>query len=422
EDRLKAGLQPEPPGKTAAKGRETFWYYSGDELHAVRRGDWKLHLPHEYLVVAGPPGRGGKPSNYDKLQPQSIEQSGIRGIATRHGYRFERIGLALYNLRTDPGETRDRAAEQPEVVKDLLKLADTARADLGDSLTGVTGKNVRPAGDFRAKLPDGVKRVANQEYARHPDSGALLLDLYLPTKAPGRPLPVVLWIHGGGWKNGSKETCPLTWLAAEGYAVASLDYRLIPWAKWPAQIDDCRDAVRWLRSNADKYGLDRNHVAAAGGSAGGHLAAVLGTARPPEGEAVSSRVQAVLDLYGPADLLTMPANVPGPGKTDADLAKANGAILLGGIVRDRPELAKQASAFHLATRSSAPFLILHGDKDPQVPLAQSERLAAMLTKLGVPNTLHIVRGGGHGGKAFDTPEVRASIEGFLGKYLQPAKN
>jgi arylsulfatase len=133
-------------GAMGAKGRDTFYYYSGDELQAVRHGDWKLHLPHDYVVVAGPPGRGGKPSNYGQLKPQAIEQSGIRGIASRHGYRVERIGQSLYNLKEDPGETRDRAAEQPEVVKRLLALADAARADLGDVLTGAVGKNIRPAG------------------------------------------------------------------------------------------------------------------------------------------------------------------------------------------------------------------------------------------------------------------------------------
>lgn len=138
-------------GRPGAKGRDVFWYYSGDELHAVRQGDWKLHLPHEYLTVAGEPGKGGKPSNYGKLQPQSIELSGIRGIASRHGYRVEKIGLSLYNLKLDPGETKNVAAEHPDVVERLQQVAAAARADLGDSLAGVKGKNVRPRGDIGAK-------------------------------------------------------------------------------------------------------------------------------------------------------------------------------------------------------------------------------------------------------------------------------
>jgi arylsulfatase len=135
-------------GQPGAKGRDVFWYYSGDELQAVRQGDWKLHLPHEYLTVAGEPGKAGKPSNYGKLQPQSIELSGIRGIASRHGYRFEKIGLSLYNLKDDPGETKNVAAEHPDVVERLQQVAAAARADLGDSLTGVAGKNIRPHGDI----------------------------------------------------------------------------------------------------------------------------------------------------------------------------------------------------------------------------------------------------------------------------------
>ncbi|HEY2909327.1 MAG TPA: sulfatase-like hydrolase/transferase, partial [Gemmataceae bacterium] len=409
-------------GKPGAKGRDTFWFYSGDELQAVRQGTWKLDLPHEYLVVDGEPGHGGKPANFENIiKPQSIQQSGIRGIASRHGYRVETMGIALYDL-SDLTELKDVAPQHPDIVARLQTVATAARADLGDSITKTPGPGVRPAQDVRKPLPDGVTLVTNLEYVRRPEAGGLLLDLYLPKKPATKPLPVVLWIHGGGWKNGIKLNCPLAWLAAEGYAVASMDYRLIPWAKWPAQIDDCRDAVRWLRANAAKYGLDGQHIASAGGSAGGHLAAVLGTLHTTPSEPNYSGVQAVIDMYGPADLLTMPSNTPGASKTDADLAKANGAMLLGGIVRDRPEIAKQASAFHLASQSSPPFLILHGDKDPQVPLSQSERLAERLKELGVPHTLHIVAGAGHGGKQFDSFEVRASIEGFLGKYLPPMKN
>lgn len=134
-------------GQPGAKGRDVFWYYSGDELQAVRQGDWKLHLPHEYLTVAGEPGKNGKPSNYGRLKPQSIELSGIRGIASRHGYRVEKIGLSLYNLKDDPGETNNVADEHPDVIERLQAIAAAARADLGDSLTGVPGKNVRPHGD-----------------------------------------------------------------------------------------------------------------------------------------------------------------------------------------------------------------------------------------------------------------------------------
>lgn len=133
-------------GEQNARSRESFYYYSGDELHAVRSGRWKLHFPHEYLTVAAEPGRGGKPSNFGKLAPVAIEQSGIRGIASRHGYRVESIGLSLFDLESDISESRNVADSNPEIVAKLMALGELARADLGDSLKNVVGKNVRPAG------------------------------------------------------------------------------------------------------------------------------------------------------------------------------------------------------------------------------------------------------------------------------------
>lgn len=134
-------------GQAAATSpRQTFYYYSGDELHAVRDGNWKLHVPHDYLVVDGEPRTDGKPANFGRAKPLSITVSGIRGIASRHGYKVEQIGLALYNLHDDVGETKDLAASHPDVVERLLRLVETAREDLGDSITGRKGKNLRPAG------------------------------------------------------------------------------------------------------------------------------------------------------------------------------------------------------------------------------------------------------------------------------------
>lgn len=137
-------------GETGAKGRDEFWFYSGDELHAVRVGDWKLHVPHEYLTVAAEPGRGGKPSNWGSMKPLSIEESGVRGIASRHGYRVEKIGLSLYDLKHDPGETMDLSRAHPEIVARLQQVVQRARSDLGDSLTGIKGANMRPAGNVQS--------------------------------------------------------------------------------------------------------------------------------------------------------------------------------------------------------------------------------------------------------------------------------
>jgi len=133
-------------GEAAKSPRDTFLYYSGDELQAVRRGRWKLHFPHDYLTTAAEPGRDGKPSNWGKMQPKSIEESGIRGIASRHGYRVERIGKSLFDLTADPGETNNVLAEHADIASDLESLAEAARGDLGDALRQRAGAGLRPAG------------------------------------------------------------------------------------------------------------------------------------------------------------------------------------------------------------------------------------------------------------------------------------
>jgi arylsulfatase A-like enzyme len=139
-------LSPLFLGYSGAMGRQKFACYSGSELHAVRNGDWKQHLPHDYITVDGPPGNDGKPANFANMKPNPIEQSGIRGIASRHGYRVERLELSLFNLRTDPGEKNNVALENPRLVAELLELAANFRSDLGDSLMQAKGSGLRAAG------------------------------------------------------------------------------------------------------------------------------------------------------------------------------------------------------------------------------------------------------------------------------------
>ena len=132
-------------GEPGAKApHEALFFYAGDELHAVRSGDWKLHFAHPYLTTAGEPGRDGKPSNWGKGTPRSIKDSSMDAIASRHGQRVERLEPSLFNLRADPGETNNVAGRHPEIVARLAQLADAARADLGDSLTGAKGAGLRP--------------------------------------------------------------------------------------------------------------------------------------------------------------------------------------------------------------------------------------------------------------------------------------
>ncbi|QDU29217.1 Arylsulfatase [Anatilimnocola aggregata] len=139
-------LSPLLLGKEQSQGRDSFAYYSASELHAVRKRNWKLHFPHEYLTVAGPPGVGGKPANFANMKPNSIEQSGIRGIASRHGYRVEKIEQSLFDLLADPGEMKNVAADNAAIVTELSKLGDQFRSELGDSLSQVKGAGLRPAG------------------------------------------------------------------------------------------------------------------------------------------------------------------------------------------------------------------------------------------------------------------------------------
>ncbi|MBL9091755.1 MAG: sulfatase [Planctomycetaceae bacterium] len=137
-------------GEAGAKSpHEAFYYYAGEELQAVRSGDWKLHFAHDYLTSASPPGRDGRPANYENMKPAAMSVSGLAGIASRHGYVVAHQPQALYNLTDDVGETRDVAKDHPDVVARLEKLAEAARADLGDTLTKRQGPGVRPAG----KLP-----------------------------------------------------------------------------------------------------------------------------------------------------------------------------------------------------------------------------------------------------------------------------
>jgi len=135
----------------AVSPHEVYYFYAGTELHAVRAGKWKLHVAHPYLTVAAEPGTGGKPSNWGKQAPKPITQSGIEGIASRHGYRVAQQEPALYDLELDIGESRNLADQHPEVVKRLTAYLEQARDDLGDSLTGRMGKNVRPVGEAKTK-------------------------------------------------------------------------------------------------------------------------------------------------------------------------------------------------------------------------------------------------------------------------------
>ena len=269
----------------------------------------------------------------------------------------------------------------------------------------------------KSSLPEGVKVIKDIEYARH-DGISLKLDLYVPASAQGK-IPVIVFIHGGGWKNGSKNSGKQgAWLVPHGFAIASISYRLTDVGQWPDQINDCYAAVRWLRKNARKYGLNGDRLGCWGTSAGAHLAALVGTRPYPGKERISSRVQATVDWFGPTELLSMPPNNVGNGRTEEDVANSNGAKLLGATVKDVPELAKDASALDNVSEDDSPFLIMHGTADPGVPISQSEKLHAALMKVGVPSTFVAIEGAKHGGREFNTPMAKKVFLEFFTKYLK----
>ncbi|MEM9015952.1 MAG: alpha/beta hydrolase [Verrucomicrobiota bacterium] len=288
------------------------------------------------------------------------------------------------------------------------------------ALTSPAASDVLGQEQSRKKLPampEGVRLERDIVYANH-DGIDLMLDLYIPKDASiDQPLPVIAWIHGGGWAKGSKNRCRAVYLAQHGFAVISIGYRLTDVVQWPGQIEDCYAALRWVRESARDRGFDGNRIGVWGSSAGGHLAALVGT-RPAADETISSRAQAVCDWFGPTDLLTMPPNVVSENRTYEQVSQSNGAKLLGTTVLEVPGLAKDASALYQVSPDDPPFLIMHGAKDTGVPLSQSERLHGALEAAGVDSTLVILPEGGHGGPEFQTNEVRDTVRRFFERILK----
>lgn len=267
------------------------------------------------------------------------------------------------------------------------------------------------------RLP-GVKVLKDLTYGRAGER-PMLLDLYLPEHAT-KPMPLIIWVHGGAWMAGSKNNpSPALRFTRDGYAVAQVGYRLSQEAKFPAQIHDCKAAVRWLRANAEKYSLDTNRFIAWGGSAGGHLVALLGTSggvAELEGTVndlkQSSRVQAVVDWFGPTDFLHI-------GEPESDIRHtapdSPESKLIGGPLLENRDKAAKASPITYVSKDAPPFLIMHGDRDRTVPFNQSELLYEALKKAGVDVTFVPMKGAGHG---FGGPDAIAPVQEFLRRHFQ----
>lgn len=248
------------------------------------------------------------------------------------------------------------------------------------------------------------------------------LDLYLPKGDEVKPL--VIWIHGGAFRFGSKALpFPASRMLSKGFAVASLNYRLTNTVKFPEPVQDCKAAVRWLRAHAAEHHLDTDHFGVWGASAGGYFATMLGvTSQGGQFDAgenleYSSAVQCVIDEYGPTDFTMMDIQDKDlPGNMNHDAADSPESRLLGGPVQENKDKAAAASPITYVTSESAPILIIHGDQDNLVPYEQSLLLTKALEKAKVPFTLHTVKNGGHGSGFSEADHLAA--EDFLIAHLK----
>jgi acetyl esterase/lipase len=259
-------------------------------------------------------------------------------------------------------------------------------------------------------------------YCTTSDGVKLTMDLYQPRKMTA-PAPAVLYVHGGGWTGGDKsDGAGLLFkeaLVRSGYIMAAINYRLAPKYTFPAQIEDVKCAVRHLRANAAIYNIDPERIGAIGGSAGGHLVSLLGASDKEvgwdsgENSDQSSRVQAVVDMFGPSDLKVM----------QAGSSRRYGLLIFNASSLDDPLLQTYSPVTYI-TPDDPPFLILHGDRDEVVPLEQSQILYDKLEAAGVPVELVVVKNAGHGFRPVDgdiqpsLPELVKMVADFFDKYLK----
>jgi len=259
------------------------------------------------------------------------------------------------------------------------------------------------------------------EYARAPEQ-VLLLDLYLPEKA-ATPPPLLIYVHGGAWRSGTKTDVPIDPLLKKGFAIASVEYRLTPVAPFPANIHDLKASIRFLRAKAAEYDYDPKRFVIVGSSAGGHLAALVGVSnghKELEGKLdqfldQSSDVQAIVSLYGASNLQSILKQSTQRG---LDVRVPALQLLLGGQPEEKPSLAKLASPVAHVDKNDPPLLLIHGDQDPQMPIQQSYELQEAYEKLKLPVQFEVIHGGVHGGVEFYDEKRMSLVADFLRKHLK----
>jgi acetyl esterase/lipase len=284
------------------------------------------------------------------------------------------------------------------------------------------GPATRPANSLsRVWIPKGFHAVRDVSYVAH-GSRSQMLDVYVPDVATA-PRPLMIWIHGGGWYSGDKSAPPGMGLLTRGYTVASIDYRLSSEAVFPAQIFDCKAAVRFLRAHSHDFDIDGTRVGVWGDSAGGQLASLLGTTNGRhdyeglEGNlGFSSDVQAVCDWYGPSDFLQATDITTGVGTTAVK-------ELFGGVITSHTDTARFASPaeqVEVGRTGLPPFLIMHGDQDRLVPVHQSEILYQKLKLVGANVQLVILAHSGHGTGWFRNRDDLTMVYDFFDRCFHPS--
>jgi acetyl esterase/lipase len=317
------------------------------------------------------------------------------------------------------------------IVTLLLSALTLANLAHGQFSSGFGGGGFGPGmpgmGGIGGSVPAGIKAQTNIPYVENGHRNQVL-DIYLPEKLSEKPLPLMIWIHGGAWMGGNQANPPVMFLVSKGFALASIQHRMSSDAKWPAQSYDCKAAVRFLRANAAKYNFDPDHFGIGGDSSGGHLAAFMGTSgdvKEIEGDlgsnGVSSRIQAVVDWFGPTDFTAMAQQSGRGGMIQHDDANSPESMLLGGAVQQNRDLAKTANPLTYIDKNDPPFLIMHGDNDTLVPLGQSIMLAKALIDAGVEVTMKTLAGAGHEDAKFRNAENQRLIEEFLSRKLKQGK-
>jgi len=248
------------------------------------------------------------------------------------------------------------------------------------------------------------------------DGETLALDLYMPADVQNPPL--VVFIHGGAWRFGSRDAVSVIDLVDHGFAIASVSFRLTPVAPLPAQVHDIKGAIRFLRAHAADYGYDADHIGITGVSSGAHLAALVGLTNgspPHEGEVggnldVSSDVQAIVSYFGASNLTSILAQSTPFGLNVREPALE---LLLGGSVEEKVDLARFGSPVFQVDPRDPPLLLLHGDQDPQMPINQSHELHGVAKENGLVTHFEVVHGAAHGGAAFFDAERTDLVAKFL---------